>query len=131
MRSFAMSLLALAAAAVTLGSLVTPATAQDGAVHVTFYSGGNDGANATDPCWSPCGGFIAYDDRARVFVIPATGGTPTQVTTGGGTDPHWSPDGSQLAFESSRDGTPNIYTIDVGFSTVQVTSWGKIKAMYR
>jgi Tol biopolymer transport system component len=54
--------------------------------------------SANDPSWGP-NGFIAYASGQDVWVIPATGGTPTNMTTGltgdGGvisaSDPVWAP----------------------------------------
>ena len=68
--------------------------------------------------WSPDGSLIAFEsDRSLVrgltaypicdlFVIPATGGTATQVTTWYRYDerPDWSPDGTQLVFAADRPG---------------------------
>ena len=71
----------------------------------------------TDASWSPDGKRVLYSsnygglDNGNVFVIPATGGTPTRVTHYSGYDgaPTWSPDGSTIAFETSSgdpDGSP-------------------------
>jgi hypothetical protein len=55
------------------------------------------------PAISPDGREIAYhafeQGTRQVFVIPAEGGSPIQVTTGSGhyTNPDWSPDGQTLA----------------------------------
>lgn len=64
------------------------------------------------PSWSPDGSTIAYSnsgatpldsntdsDTLEIWSVPATGGTPTRLTHGGGNDmPAYSPDGSQIAF---------------------------------
>jgi Tol biopolymer transport system component len=50
-----------------------------------------------------------------VFTIPASGGSPTRVTSAlsADTDPVWSTDGRRLAFRSAQDGQPQIYARDV------------------
>lgn len=79
---------------------------------------------ATDPSWSPDGGWIAYSldhglPSANIFVIPATGGTPTRITYADeyyDGAPSWSPDGGWIAFESRPSGgnTPtSIWRIPV------------------
>jgi len=66
--------------------------------------------------WCPAGNDITFEtDRTYggkilgypvpdIFVIPATGGTPTQITTYPQYDerPDWSPDGTQIIFSSDR-----------------------------
>lgn len=56
-----------------------------------------------DPAWSPDGHWVAYVGRNGtandLWVIPAEGGTPIQLTSSGDvTQPVWSPDGSAIAF---------------------------------
>ncbi len=61
------------------------------------------------PGWSPDGTRIAFlraqDGPAQVWVLPAAGGEPDQLTTlplGAGA-PEWSPDGSKIAFTAPVD----------------------------
>jgi len=64
--------------------------------------------DAFDPDWSPDGTEIAFYGNAtggtgHVWVVPADGGDPTQLTNFPGTfsqSPDWSPDGLQIAFFS-------------------------------
>jgi dipeptidyl aminopeptidase/acylaminoacyl peptidase/CubicO group peptidase (beta-lactamase class C family) len=61
------------------------------------------------PAWSPDGNRIAFlraqDGPAQVWVLPAGGGEPEQLTTlplGAGA-PAWSPDGAKIAFAAPVD----------------------------
>src|SRR5689334_9404201 len=70
--------------------------------------------SVSDPTISPNGRWIAYvvtrGDReknvnnATIWIVPAEGGAPTQLTRGPRADraPQWAPDGSWLAFLSDR-----------------------------
>jgi len=68
---------------------------------------------------SPDGTRLAISDQSRggkslIYVLPAAGGTPRQVTTTGPSYWHgWSPDNSTLAFCGERNGEFDIYTISV------------------
>jgi len=60
-------------------------------------------SGAFDGVWSPDGKWIAFIERDGaandLWVVPATGGQPTQLTKGKMlASPVWSPDGSQIAF---------------------------------
>jgi Tol biopolymer transport system component len=68
---------------------------------------------------SPDGARLAisdqsHDGKSLIYVLPAAGGSPRQVTTTGPSYWHgWSPDGSTLAFCGERNGEFDIYTIPV------------------
>jgi eukaryotic-like serine/threonine-protein kinase len=65
----------------------------------------SDGFENLQPTWSPDGKWIAYSSRLRggVWVIPAFGGNPRQLTDSG-SYPAWSPDGSQIAYQTAGIG---------------------------
>ena len=80
------------------------------------------------PTWSPDGQTIAYYDEGRLWVVPATGGTPQPLTSGTpANDPEWSPDGTRILFESSPDllGDGNIYLTDPSGSQPTFVATGK------
>ena len=67
---------------------------------------------------SPDGAWIAISDQtrkeSRVYVLPAAGGTPREVTPVGPSYWHgWSPDGATLAFVGLRDGAFSLYAVPV------------------
>lgn len=69
------------------------------------------------PAWSPDGTQIAYETHSNgvmeIFVIPARGGEPFQVTTGGGFWPRWAPDGGSIVYCVFSDPEPNIWVVKV------------------
>jgi dipeptidyl aminopeptidase/acylaminoacyl peptidase len=89
----------------------------------------------SDPQVSPDGKWIAYvqgtaDLEANktvrhIWLIPAAGGEPRQLTRGEGSDtrPRWCPHGKELAFISTRGGKSQIWVIPVsGGEAHQLTS---------
>lgn len=62
------------------------------------------GGLAVSPSFSPDGKILAYvanhEDKAQIFIAPASGGTATLLTDSedAGTDPVWSPSGEFLAY---------------------------------
>ena len=97
---------------------------------VTFTYGGKD----RSPRFSPCGTSIAFirpdkDGRKQLWLIPAGGGEPRQLThmIGGINYPSWSPDSKHIVFisdvapcnrEEHFDGKPNPEHL-VGLDTKQ------------
>jgi eukaryotic-like serine/threonine-protein kinase len=99
-----------------------------GAVQLTFSP-----TIAAMPRWSPDGTQIAFfawspSETARVYLIPAAGGTPRRATSGTApeADPSWSPDGKRLLFGtalgSDTADSPNMVlrVLDLGTGQVSV-----------
>ena len=71
-----------------------------------------------DHGFSPDGKLLAishhHEGNSLIYTLPATGGTPRQVTELGPSYWHgWSPDGKTLAYCAERNGNYDIYTIPV------------------
>lgn len=72
-----------------------------------------------NPIFSPDGNWILFESEVSgnrdLWLIPATGGEPRQLTSHPGFDsaPYWSPDGDRLVFESDRSGFKNIWILDI------------------
>ena len=69
--------------------------------------------DAEAPRYSPNGRDIAFTiergGTQDVAVVPASGGTPSLITSGGrNMHPAWSPDGTRLVFISQRDGGADL-----------------------
>ncbi len=73
-----------------------------------------------NPIYSPDGSWILFESDSAgnrdLWMMPATGGEPHQLTTDPGFDtaPFWSPDGTKVVFESDRSGFKNIWMLDLG-----------------
>jgi TolB protein len=78
-----------------------------------------EGGDASSPSWSPNGLFIAFHWRVTetgtydIYVIEIATGRIIQLTHDARRNehPYWSPDGRHLAFESTRSGTRQIWTM--------------------
>jgi Tol biopolymer transport system component len=80
------------------------------------------------PQWSPDGTRIAYvlrDDNqlepGYVFVIPAAGGEPQQLTFQDSAYPSWSPDGASILFASGAE----LFMVPAGGGTVRRVPGGQ------
>jgi TolB protein len=82
--------------------------------------------SATSPAFSPDGSLVAFEgyeagvaNVSDVYVVAATGGVPTKVTTGQrySAGPAWSPDGSTIYFVSNRVSGYNVWGVPVGGGT--------------
>ncbi len=73
--------------------------------------------SAGGPRWSPDGTQVAFvskhGDTRSIWVIPAGGGDPTQLTTDQSNESavEWSPDGRQIVFTSTRAGSPDVWVM--------------------
>jgi len=94
-----------------------------GAHATTFTAITSDTTRESDPAPSPDGKWIAFtSDRdghgsSQVYLMPAEGGTPHQIThepdsVRAGT-PSWAPDGKSLLFVSTRGKRYNVYSLKV------------------
>ena len=66
------------------------------------------------PSYSPDGSRLAFDtmvdDDRAVWVLDLERGVSSRITaTGDNSDPVWTPDGQRIVFQSSRDGTFDMY----------------------
>ncbi|QUQ65186.1 serine hydrolase [Kutzneria sp. CA-103260] len=59
------------------------------------------GTADSSPAWSPDGTTIAFLRDGDIWLLPADGGEPRPVTTGGAGAPVWSPDGTRIAFATA------------------------------
>jgi tricorn protease len=76
------------------------------------------------PSVSPDGSRIVFSWQGDLWLAPSTGGAAVRITNHPADETRslWSPDGSTLAFESTRDGFRNIWTMPAaGGDATQVT----------
>lgn len=79
------------------------------------------------PVFAPDGLNVVYghgeDDGVDIFIAPTSGGGGHRLSIGRGSDnvsPTFSPDGRRIAFMSGRAGHPEIYTMDVDGTNVEL-----------
>jgi len=70
---------------------------------------------------SPDGKQIVFDLLGDLYLIPSTGGDAKQLTSGPAWDcqPRFSPNGKQIAFISDRNGSDNLWLINVDGSQIE------------
>jgi Tol biopolymer transport system component len=76
-----------------------------------------DRATASGPVWSPDGSKIAFASNrdalgVNIWVVAASGSTPTKLTRDGGTAPDWSSDGAKILFTTFRSNTTDIWVMN-------------------
>jgi TolB protein len=78
-----------------------------------------EGGDASAPSWSPNGLFMAFHWRVSetgtydIYIMEIATGRITQLTHDAGRNEHptWSPDGRHLAFESTRSGSRQVWSM--------------------
>jgi TolB protein len=92
------------------------------------------GGDASAPSWSPNGLFMAFHWRVSetgtydIYIMEIATGRIIQLTHDAGRNEHptWSPDGRHLAFESTRSGTRQVWTMLAnGLEPQQLTKDGE------
>lgn len=105
-------------------------------VRVMSADGSNEYALANcdyePPSWSPDGKLIAFVFNQQIWVMAPDGSNQRNLSNNTFQDyqPTWSPDGKQIAFTSNRDGTWQIYVMNVDNPKPhQLTSEGAVNFM--
>jgi Tol biopolymer transport system component/tRNA A-37 threonylcarbamoyl transferase component Bud32 len=77
------------------------------------------GEASFNPAWSPDGRFVGYscikNDRSALWLAGADGSDPRRITEGDWNSFHpvWHPSGRSMIFISDRDGTEDLFRIDI------------------
>jgi len=106
----------LLAALIFCCCLATGASAQEDEQFAQLTSG----IQAGYPDWSPDGQYIVFtsqrseEDEGNLWVIPAAGGEPVQLTEGGGHHGVFSPDGRYIAYDGERGSVVRIIAASGG-----------------
>ncbi len=106
-------ILVLAATAVTLCAQKQPFTV-DALLKI---------ARISEPALSPDGKTVAFTVERpdvekntrpkQIYTVAVDGGTPVAITKDGNNQrPRWTPDGKRIVFQSSRTGTPQIWSMN-------------------
>jgi hypothetical protein len=93
----------------------TIAFARSGYIYTIPIGGGFPDlfVEGTSPAWSPDGSRMAVVIGGNIFMHRLDDGERFQITTEGGIDPAWSPDGERLAFSWERNGSFDIYVVNL------------------
>jgi len=81
------------------------------------------------PSWSPDGTQIAFSMEGSIWVVAASGGEATQVTTSASYDsqPQWSPDAKSLLYSADLGAASELFVVDLASRRPrQLTSFGRI-----
>ena len=81
------------------------------------------------PSLSQTGEFVVFSDRGDLWAASAGGGPATRLTSHPSTEGRsaFSPDDRQLAFESDRDGTRNIYVMNIAAQDGRLVAAGPVR----
>lgn len=73
---------------------------------------------------SPDGQTIVFELLGDLYILPITGGQAARISSGMAFDsqPRFSPDGKRIVFISDRDGSENLYLLEVGKTIVDTTA---------
>ena len=79
---------------------------------------------------SPDGDTVVFDLLGDLYTMPLTGGEAVSLTDGMPYDnqPRYSPDGSEVVFVSDRDGSENLWLIDIASKETRQLTNGSTKS---
>ena len=79
---------------------------------------------------SPDGDTVVFDLLGDLYTMPLTGGEAVSLTDGMPYDnqPRYSPDGSEIVFVSDRDGSENLWLIDIASKETRQLTNGSTKS---